>query len=207
MAQNAINAIQMGRINVQTFTSSGTYTPTPGIRAATVILTGGGGGSGGVAVTGAGVVAVSANAGAGGVVFETYTSAQVSPSVSVTIGAGGVAGAIGGPGGNGGITIFLSSQATAGLSSLGGSATGASQRRAASTSGSGFGGIAIQAPQGQPRGAVTTSPQLPLWGKPALTITGFGNGGQGRINLQNSAGQTGEAGGSGQVTVIEYLGP
>lgn len=78
---------------VQRFTSSGTYTPTAGMRYA-IIEGYGAGGAGGTTSTGS-IVAVSA-AGAGGSGGYTHvmaTAAQIGASLALTIGVGGVASA------------------------------------------------------------------------------------------------------------------
>jgi hypothetical protein len=87
-------------VHVQTFTSSGTYTPTTGMAYAIVEMVGGGGGSG------AGVSFCS-SAGSGAYIKALLTAAQIGSSQTITIGSGGSAGAGGGTntsGGNGGTT-------------------------------------------------------------------------------------------------------
>lgn len=95
-------------INVQTFTSSGTYTPTAGMKYCVVECIGAGGGGGGVADTTTGPGVAAAGGGAGGQYARTaYSAATVGASQSVTIGAAGTAGTnTPGNGGSGGITVF-----------------------------------------------------------------------------------------------------
>jgi hypothetical protein len=89
-------------LNVQKFTSSGTYSPTSGATWAIVVGVGGGGGGGGTGATAAGQVALAGpgSAGAWGIARITSLSSQ-----TVTIGAAGTGGAAGAnAGGNGGQT-------------------------------------------------------------------------------------------------------
>lgn len=92
-------------IGVQVKTATGIYTPTAGTRSVIVELVGGGGGSGGTSATGAGTISATGGGGAGGYTRGRFTSAF--SGVTVTIGAGGAAGASGaGVGGNGGASSF-----------------------------------------------------------------------------------------------------
>jgi len=89
-------------VNVQRFTSSGTYTPTAGATSAIVMAVGGGGGGGGSAATTSSQVALggAGSAGAWGVARITSLSSQ-----TVTIGSAGSGGAAGANAGtNGGQT-------------------------------------------------------------------------------------------------------
>lgn len=89
-------------INIQRFTSSGTYTPTPGTKSIIVKAIGGGGAGGGAIATSTGV-----SAGSGGS-SGSYAEARYTTgfnSVPVTIGLGGTS-VVGGKGGDGGTTSF-----------------------------------------------------------------------------------------------------
>jgi hypothetical protein len=91
-------------LNIQTFTVSGTYTPTAGTRSVVVEVIGGGGGSGGVPNTTSGQF-VSSGGGGGG----SYAKSRITSGFSgqtVTIGAGGAAGNSTTAGGDGGATSF-----------------------------------------------------------------------------------------------------
>jgi|SRR5579872_2342563 len=119
---NALTAVPIDKINVQTFAASGTYTPTAGMVFIYAELIGGGGGSGGI-TSGAGTI--SAAAGGGGaapLATRVFTAAQVGASATVTIGAGGVAATAGGnTGGTGGTTsLALTGSGTITISSSGG---------------------------------------------------------------------------------------
>jgi hypothetical protein len=91
-------------LNIQTFTTSGTYTPTPGTSKVRVKQVGGGGAGGGTLTTTSAQVA-SGNGGNGGTFGDTGLMVVPTSSVAVTIGTAGV-GSAGGNGGSGGNTSF-----------------------------------------------------------------------------------------------------
>ena len=82
----------LNQINVQRITSTGTYTPTSGMKYAIVEVQGGGGGGG---ATGGGG-GVGSGGGAGGYARVLLTSAQAGVSQTITINSGGGSGAAGG---------------------------------------------------------------------------------------------------------------
>lgn len=92
-------------INVQTFTTNGTYTPSVGLQYAVVELVGGGGGGGGAAGS---TTSGSSGAGGGGGGYsrKLLDAATVGASQAVTIGAGGAGGSPNNTGSNGGTTTF-----------------------------------------------------------------------------------------------------
>lgn len=92
-------------INVQVFTASGTYTPTPGMGSVVVEVLGGGGAGGGGIQPFSGNVSLGAPGGAGSFGSGRFTAASVGVSQAVTVGAGGVPG-FGASGGNGGTSSF-----------------------------------------------------------------------------------------------------
>ncbi|HEI3419949.1 TPA: tail fiber protein, partial [Escherichia coli] len=77
-------------VNTRVFTSSGTYTPTPGTKRIRVTITGGGGGGGGCQAASNNETFFGAGGGAGGTVITILTPTQ--NSYPVTIGAGGAGG-------------------------------------------------------------------------------------------------------------------
>lgn len=101
LTDSALGGIVPGILAIQSFTSSGTYTPTSGMTKALVFCTGGGGGGGGADSTGTSSSG-GGGGGSGGTAIELLTAATIGASQSVTIGAGGTAGAAanGGSGGN-----------------------------------------------------------------------------------------------------------
>ncbi len=79
---------------VQVFTANGTYTPTTGMKVATVYAFGGGGGGGSGARNAAGAAAGGGSGGGGGGLAQAwFTAAQIGASKAVAIGAGGGGGA------------------------------------------------------------------------------------------------------------------
>ncbi|EIT7718112.1 tail fiber protein, partial [Escherichia coli] len=74
-------------VNTRVFTSSGTYTPTPGTKRIRVTITGGGGGGGGCKAISNNETFFGAGGGAGGTIISIMTPTQ--NSYPVTIGAGG----------------------------------------------------------------------------------------------------------------------
>lgn len=100
--------------NIATFSSSGTYTPTPSMTLCDVYMVAGGG-AGGTGCLQAASTACSGGGGGGaaGAKVGRFTAAQIGTSQSVTIGAGGTPGTpptsnntAGANGGNGGNTSF-----------------------------------------------------------------------------------------------------
>ncbi|WP_395765545.1 tail fiber protein [Escherichia coli] len=93
-------------VNTRVFTSSGTYTPTPGIKRIRVTITGGGGGGGGCKAISNNETFFGAGGGAGGTIISIMTPTQ--NSYPVTIGAGGAGGVSATYGINGGNSLFAS---------------------------------------------------------------------------------------------------
>lgn len=109
----------------QVFTTSGTYTPTAGMKYCIVEAVGGGGGGGGAAVTAAGECSAGGGGGGGGYRRGVFTAADIGASKTVTIGTGGAGGAIGtigSPGSStsisdGGPSLLIATGGAGGLSS------------------------------------------------------------------------------------------
>ncbi|EEZ0870443.1 phage tail protein [Escherichia coli] len=93
-------------LNTRVFTSSGTYTPTPGTKRIRVTITGGGGGGGGCKATSNNETFFGAGGGAGGTIISIMTPTQ--NSYPVTIGAGGAGGVSAKNGTSGGNSVFAS---------------------------------------------------------------------------------------------------
>lgn len=103
---------QTGRlINIQTITTTGTYTPTAGTNSIIFYLVGGGGGGGGTSATTSTQAAAGSGGSAGGVAIHRATSGF--SGQTITIGGGGAV-VPGSPGGTGGTSSFL------GITCLGG---------------------------------------------------------------------------------------
>ncbi|EEZ9057725.1 carbohydrate kinase [Escherichia coli] len=93
-------------VNTLVFTSSGTYTPTPGTKRIRVTITGGGGGGGGCKAISNNETFFGAGGGAGGTIISIMTPTQ--NSYPVTIGAGGAGGVSATNGTSGGNSVFAS---------------------------------------------------------------------------------------------------
>ncbi|QAV45379.1 carbohydrate kinase [Pantoea agglomerans] len=209
-------------LNVQLFTASGTYTPTPGTKSIVVEVQGAGGGAGGIGGAGTGTVAIGNGGAAGGYAKSRLTSG-FSGGISITVGTGG-------PGGNlaptngtdGGLSSFgstiIANGGAGGLGqnqttppysvtgSLGGIATGgnivnmrggASANGAALSTGSVLPGIGGAAMLGLP----VLSPANN--GAPIYAAFGYGAGGGGSYAF-NRAGFSGGSGANGVVIIWEY---
>lgn len=98
-------------LNVQTFTTSGTYTPTASMAYCLVQMVGGGGGGGGASIDG-GDTAPSGSGGGGGLyASQVFDAATIGASQTVTIGAAGTGG-VGQADGTAGGTTSLGSLLT-----------------------------------------------------------------------------------------------
>ncbi|EPD9213605.1 tail fiber protein [Escherichia coli] len=93
-------------LNTRVFTSSGTYTPTPGTKRIRLTITGGGGGGGGCKAISNNETFFGAGGGAGGTIISIMTPTQ--NSYPVTIGAGGAGGVSATNGTSGGNSVFAS---------------------------------------------------------------------------------------------------
>jgi hypothetical protein len=211
-------------IGVQVFTSSGTYTPTPG--ATLTIFEGSGGGGAGAGFTNPGSGAASAGGGGSAGAFGWVKVANPT-SQTITIGAGGV-GVSAGSGGNGGTTsvgsiLILPGGGGAAVANIvtAASFSGVEGFLSAPPSGATVGSVGNQGNQGiilsigsgqggkggdSPYGAggliaSTNSIGSAFPGNPA---NGYGSGGGGAIGLGNSATEAGGNGASGIIIAWEY---
>lgn len=99
-------SLQPGRLlNVQIFTTSGSYTPTVGANTIEVELVGGGGAGGGTGGSSSGTLSSGPGGGAGGYARKRTQIASLTLPVSVTVGAGGT-GVTNGSGTAGGTSSF-----------------------------------------------------------------------------------------------------
>lgn len=181
---------------IQVFGASGTYTPTSNMKYCIVELVGAGGGGGGVpSTTGSGSAA--GGGGAGGYARQTFSAATIGASQTVTIGAGGTAGAnTGGTGGTGGTTsLGALCSATGGAGGVG-STTGGSS--AGGTGGAGTGTLAVTGEAGLIgfNFNIPTVIYFAAAGAGGSTVFGAG-GAQKFVNNSSSVGNAGEKGGGG----------
>lgn len=210
-------------VRVLTFSSSGTYTPTEGIKFVIVEGMGGGGAGGGAPITAAGNVGGGPGGHSGGYGKGKFTAAQIGASQTVTIGAGGIGTT--GSGGNGGDTLFgalVTFFGGAGAPSAGnaappligangappaGCSAGANINRgygaislpfAALSASVGYSGAGASTPFGAGGGIVNVSSN-------GVAANGFGSGGSGALALSgNASAKTGGNGAPGFITIYEY---
>ena len=207
---------------IQTFTSTGTYTPTAGMVYCIMECVGGGGGGGGEASGGAANGAAGAGGGSGAYSRSAVSAATVGASQAVTIGAAGSAGTnAGGAGGNGG-TTSVGTIITAGGGLGGGGGT---------VGGAGLGGTAgtgTYAINGNPGGGSYTSAlnsqisvnnaggnsMLGAGGaisagtnqsNAGVAGVGPGGGGSGGATYNGGAAAAGGAGSKGAVIITEFV--
>lgn len=210
-------------INTQTFTSSGTYTPTAGMTYCIIECLGGGGAGGGAVVSSG--QSFGGGGGAGGYSKHLANATAISTSQVVTVGAAGAPGAAGAnPGGNGGNssvgTICIAHGGTGGgqsganaqsLGGVGGTAgTGnvctyvgnagdngqsSSATTVSLTSGAGAGSIV----GGRPLAAQFSGGTGP-------SANNYGSGGSGGSSSSSSAAATGGSGSAGYVIITEFIG-
>lgn len=215
------------KTNIQSFTSSGTYTPTAGLLYAIVECEGGGAGGGGAASTTAGTINGAGGGGGGGYARIVLSAATIGASQTVTIGAGGSGGAAGNnSGGDGGSTSLGTlcvatggthgTGAAAGTVRGGGGSAGAGTTGAVLISGSlgvdggasqvttvgtifgGNGGGSVFGP-----GAAMTSTG-PFGGHDGVSAPIYGGGGSGGSDA-SATNRAGGAGKGGIVIVTEFL--
>lgn len=220
-----VPAVAFKAPKIQSFTSSGTYTPTTGMTSCTVEMVGAGGGGGGVGTTS---FSAAAGGGAGGYIRASLTAAQVGSSQTVTIGAAGTAGPnTGGSGGTGGATSLGSL-----LSCNGGAGGGFAAANAANGGGGGSAtittgtGVSISGSNGGMSSgtssgmiAAGSGASSPFGGGGSYWFsfntggatqgqagTGYGSGGGGAYNFgSGGAAETGATGQGGLMIITEYF--
>lgn len=211
-------------ISMQTFTSSGTYTPTSGMLYCIVEAVGGGGGGGGTTSSSTGGGGAGGG-GAGGYSRGVYSAATIGASQTVTIGGGG-----------GGATGTGSSGTATSLGALmtcngGSGGAGMLSSTASITGGSGGsasgGSVNITGGSGQDGGANTTGGNYQFLnsGAGASTVfgsggaafgsgianaggrsaVGFGAGGGGAAEQPTTSNQTGGNGAAGFMLITEFV--
>ena len=209
----------------QVFTSTGTYTPTSGMKYCDIEVVGGGGGGGGTQSAAGGFIAAGGGGGGGGYARGRFTAATIGTSQSVTIGAAGLASTAGNnPGGTGGTTSVGSLiSATGGVGGSGsidnaffafgpGGAGGAGSNGDFQTTGTpGHPGISCLSP-GNSQAVASGNGGSSFFGGGANgvinaagnTANSYGGGGSG-AGSENSGALSGGAGFKGVVIVTEYV--
>ncbi|MFS7219883.1 hypothetical protein AB6859_23565 [Rahnella inusitata] len=223
--KKGMTALTPGRLlNVRVFTTSGTYTPTPGTAAVVVELLGAGGAGGGVTTTTGGAAAP--GGGGGGYGRKRITSGF--SGVTVTIGAGGTGGAFA-AGGNGGGSSFgtlmtcsggtgggVGSVTTSNVVPMGVVGAGGSATLADVSVFGGSGQVGLAGPSFSQSGQGGCSEYAPpTFGPSSVSGSGYisngvaalanrGAGGSGAVGLNNSIQASGGPGSSGLCIVWEY---
>ena len=223
-SQTATSAVSgFTSVNIQSFTSSGTYTPTTGMQYCIIFCVGGGGGGGGTAASSSGTSA--AGGGGGGALSIKYASAAtIGASKTLTIGAGGTAATAGvNSGGTGGDTsISTICVAKGGQGGSGASANSFATGGAGGALASGTGDVKISGNKGgvgmwstssQVYGTITgqggSAPFIGGYISAIFSSAGsagenYGAGGQGGSDASNTS-KAGGVGFGGLVFVIEFI--
>ena len=226
--QAATSTGGVNKVIIQTFTSSGTYTPSANLFYAEIEVVGGGGAGGGTAGGGGANTAAGGGGGAGGYGKGVFSAATIGSSQSVTIGsaAAGSAGSSGGNGntcsvgslisangGSGGASMSSSSgqgQSSAGGAGgtvgSGGSINAVGQPGAmgllgyGTTATGGFGGSTLWGGGGKTQTATSTN----ITGAAGTANSGSGGAGASCYTTGSATNSTGGAGGTGYVVITEY---
>jgi hypothetical protein len=218
---------------VQTFTASGTYTPTTGTAFAICEICGGGGGGGGAAAATTTTARGSGGGGGGGYARRLVDAATIGASKTVTIGTGGAGGNTSGTdgsvGGNSSIN-FSTSLAANGGSGGQGSTNSQGNGTTLSVGNGGIGGTASGGDLNIPGGGGTSSIAIvlttdrmsirggggpsffgssPPWATSINSVLGdggnnYGSGGQGGVTTSTDS-RTGGAGSSGFCIITEFI--
>ena len=209
-------------LNVQTFTSSGTYTRTPGMRFCIVKGIGGGGAGGGAPATASGNVGLGAGGHAGAYGEGQFTAAQIGASQTVTVGSGGTGSPTsGGNGGSSSLGSLITFGGGMGASSSGNTApplnAGNGNASAVCTGANiisgtgqlsiigqitstsvGYSGTGANSPFGAGGGAINTTGN-------GVAANGYGAGGSGACAFSsNATARSGGNGSQGFVIIFEY---
>jgi hypothetical protein len=219
------NATTGRLLGVRTFTASGVYVPSVGMKNVWVKVIGGGGGSAGIPATGSNQISMAGGGASGGYAEAWLASAAIGSSQTVTVGSGGAGGAVAEAGGGGGTSSFGSLvSATGGGGSPGFSALslpsfGLNTGGYPSLAPSGGNIVNMAGAAGSPGICVNLSVlaghggNSPLgsggYGSSAASAlaapgSGYGSGGGGIANANNQAARPGGAGARGVVIIYEY---
>lgn len=215
-------------INIKTFPTSATYTPSPGMEYCLLEAWGGGGGGGGSQPCSSSQCSAGGGGGGGGYSSLLTNAAAITAAspVVVTIGAGGVGGTSstlsGSAGGNTTVGSFIQANGGGGASFIG-AITSALNVGSGGVGGLGSGGnifgggagtfAILSSVTGQVAGGIGgTSGKGGGGGIGALNGTGagsngsnYGGGGGGSACVNSGAGSTGGTGANGFVTITEFI--
>lgn len=222
-ARNNLSAF--GKIVIQNFTSSGTYTPTSNMKYCVVEAVGGGGGGGGSTYT-TNYLFMGGGGAGGSYSKKVFTASDIGASKAVVIGAGGTGstgdGGAGGDttlgttlliakGGGGGFSTTLPGGVHGGTPSSGGTGdvviTGEYGHNGWYSTGGitnfvGAFGRGGSSKLGSGAKAIAAGMNLNTVGNPAVANTG--GGGSGAATLNGNSAVSGGAGGSGRMIIYEF---
>lgn len=214
----AFTSTAITQIVPQPFSSSGTYTPTPGMKYCIIECWGGGGGGGGANNSGATGYIIGGTGGSGSYSRIIASAADIGASKAVTIGAGGSGGTAGANAGTNGSATSVGTLCVAN----GGSGGGGGQAAGGLGGTAGTGTIAGTGEPGLPGIAsvinsisVTTSvggsSLIGGGGIARVTAgtgnaaTGYGGGGGAGLSVNAGGAQAGGAGTAGFVLITEFI--
>ncbi|MGM8831840.1 hypothetical protein ACS6JN_02795 [Enterobacter hormaechei subsp. steigerwaltii] len=229
--KSGMTALTPGRLlNVQTITTSGTYTKTPGAKHALIRAVGGGAGGGGVTATSSATQST-AKGGESGAYIEAYVDLSSVTSLSAIIGAGGVGAIAGSNSGTSGGKTSLGSliSCPGGEPGIGGNTSAASfvsSDRASNKAPMSTGMVLVSTPTSLPNLGRVANPSAPtvggtggsnplgmggaaggaVPGTPAnpTNATGYGSGGGGGASVGGNAAMGGANGAPGVIIIMEY---
>jgi hypothetical protein len=213
------------KVNIQTFTSSGTYTPTAGMKYCIIEAIGSGAGGGGSAnqVTGG---TAGGGGGAGSYARLNATAATIGASQAVTVGNAGTGGAAGTNDGTDGSDVSVGSLC---IGKGGSKGTGAASGNVGLGGAGGVAGTGDFTVAGQNGGSAVNSisnSQVPMSGVGGMgyfgggagvqvntngtpvtgtTPSGYGCGGNGGVVFANGGAAAGGNGQKGVVVITEYI--
>jgi hypothetical protein len=218
-------------ITVQTFTSSGTYTPTAGMLYCIIEVVGGGGGGGGIPASNPNSLVGGGGGGGGGYSKKVFSAATIGASQTVTIGGGGAGGAAGNnngtagstssvgalisaTGGAGGISSTANVVVVGGQGGVGGVGSSGNLNANGFPGGNAFGLFVVGVTNGVNSGVGGSS----IYGGGGLAVsqvassatagnagTNYGGGGSGATGMNSASTAAGGAGAGGIVIVTEYI--
>ena len=219
------NAASGRLLGIKTFTASGNYVPSVGMKNVWVTIVGGGGGSSGIGATNSTQVSLTGGGASGSYAQAWLSSAAIGQSQIITVGAGGAAGAVSAGGGSGGTSSLGSLVSATGgggspwsspltlpgfglyvggfpsQASTGGNiinSAGAAGSPGMCLTGSTLAGHGANSPLGS--GGYASSVALSV----AAPGSGYGSGAGGIANTTNQPGRSGAAGAPGAVIIYEY---
>jgi len=209
------------KVAVQVFVSSGTYTPTSGMKYCIIETVGGGGGGGGVALSSG--FNKGGGGGSGAYGMKVSTAATVGASQTVTIGAGGAGGVAGASTGSNGGTTSVGAICTAG-GGYGGPGAAANTQTLGGAGGDPGTGDAVFVGGVGGNGSCGTITTIQIqsgaggrsrWGSgtfetryainTGVAATNYGDGGSGAESQASSAAAAGGVGFKGCVIITEYI--